>query len=77
MNRAKLIEHCSHCGEVIQNEELKVETDVSKDSLMRDEPWDGTYYLSYKICPNCGKPNSTTEWHSSMEGYDKIRNFKV
>lgn len=77
MNRAKLIEHCYNCGENIDDIEDKTATDVSQESLMCEEPWDGTYYLRYKICPVCGKPNAITIWHSSYEGYEKIRDFKV
>ena len=76
MYRAKLIEHCHNCEENIHNIESKTETDVSDYSLMRDEPWDGTYYVRYKKCPKCGTLNAITIWYNNHEGYRLIADME-
>ena len=73
MRRAIKKEHCPHCDTVIEDVEEIVDTDVTNLNQIRDEPWKGTYYLSYKICPKCGEKVSSTEWWSTSKGYDTLR----
>lgn len=69
MQRALIIkkELCWHCSRDLSKKELKIDTDIPKEVLARDEPWTGhgTYYKTYKVC-DCGSLNLM---YSYNQGY--------